>query len=713
MIEKLAVFDFFASGHDLAAGHVLMRIAEPSAPHEKERGYFFAMAEVTGGTREYITKLQAAVDAIESDYYAEKNKGRDIFERILVRANETYAELLPRAGVGLHLAVGAIRPQGLTLAYYGAPLALAFYPTNHGLGLADIVTEKNQGDNLFSDIISGNLNRGDFFLIASPRVESVLPRGELGKILAAKAGRFGAAQIEKSLTGANDDGGFGGFIFSLADEGTPKTGPRPKDTTGSAASLEHLLASTKSTEETLSPPLLGDARSTLKNLLKEPTERIPHPIGGWRGLIANWGHGLGLVFRGIGHGVAIVFVGFGRVLRRLWSLTFGRTPTAGVAVRDWQRSPSRARQVWRMIPLSSKLLLCGAIILAGIFFTSLWYLRQNEAINAALERERNLVEAITNKKDAAEARLIYDDKTQARQLIREADALVLQLASTTPEQQTKVAQLSQALTDIKNRLDGVKVIAPDVWFDLNTATTGAKTTGLVRVGANLLAYGPDDNKLYSINVTTKQLNIVAHETVPGLRTATASTETNTATFLAADNVIAEYSTETGALTARSDAAAPAASPLIAAALYSRRLYTLDPTAGQIYKHSPTQTGYDRGAPWLKKTAIFPDARGLAVDGDVYVLTAAALQKFYTGEPQSFALNVSDPGLKDARVLALTKNNLFILDSGNRRVLVADKNGNVLNTYTNPGWQTPTGMAITDDGKNIFVLENNIIYQFKR
>ena len=104
MIEKLAVFDFFASGRDLAAGHVLMRIAEPSAPHEKERGYFFAMAEITGGTREYITKLQAAVDAIESDYYAEKNKGRDIFERILVRANETYAELLPRAGVGLHLA---------------------------------------------------------------------------------------------------------------------------------------------------------------------------------------------------------------------------------------------------------------------------------------------------------------------------------------------------------------------------------------------------------------------------------------------------------------------------------------------------------------------------------------------------------------------------------------------------------------------------------
>lgn len=713
MIEKLAVFDFFATGRDLSAGHVLMRIAEPSAPHEKERGYFFAMAEITGGTREYITKLQAAVDAIEADYYAEKNKGRDIFERILIRANETYTELLPRAGVGLHLAVGAIRPQGLTLAYYGAPLALAFYPAGNSLGVADIITEKNQSDNLFSDIITGSLNRGDFFLIASPRAEAVLPRTEFAQILAAKSGRFGAAQIEKTLTGANDAGGFGGFIFSLANESAPKTGPKPKETTGSAASLDYLLASTKSTEDTLSPPLLGDAKSTLKNLLREPGERAPHPVGGWRGLFANWFHGFGLVFRGIGHGVAIVFVGIGRGFTKVWSATFGRNPTAGVAVRDWQRSPSRARQVWRMIPLSSKLLLAGAIVLASFFFTSLWYMRKNEAINAAIERERNLIAAITNKKDAAEARLIYDDKVQARQLIREADLLVAELPTSTPAEQAQAAQLAQSLTDIKNRLDGVKIIVPDVWLDLNTVAAGAKTTALVRVGANLLAYGPDDNKLYSINVTTKQLTPVAHDTIPGLRTATVTTENDKALFLAADNAIAEYAADTKAIVARGTAASPATSPLAAAAMYSRRLYTLDPAAGQIYKHNATQSGYDRGTPWLKEAGVFPDARSLAIDGDVYVLTATALRKYYTGDPQSFTLNVSEPGLKDARVLALTKDNLFILDSGNRRVLVADKTGSVINTYTNPGWQTPTGLAISDDGKNIFVLDNNVIYHFKR
>lgn len=84
-----------------------------------------------------------------------------------------------------------------------------------------------------------------------------------------------------------------------------------------------------------------------------------------------------------------------------------------------------------------------------------------------------------------------------------------------------------------------------------------------------------------------------------------------------------------------------------------------------------------------------------------------------GDIQNFSPNVSELGLKDARVLALTKENLFILDSGNRRVLVADKTGNVVNTYSNQSWQTPTGMALTEDGKTIFVLDSGIIYQFKR
>lgn len=712
MIEKLAVFDFFASARDLTSGHVLMRVAEPSAPHEKERGYFFAMAEVTGGTREYITKLQAAIDTIETDYYAEKNKGRDIFERILIRANETYAELLPRAGTGLHLAVGAIRPQGLTLAYYGTPLALAFYPTAHGLGIADIVTEKNHSDSLFSDIITGNLNRGDYFLIASPRIEAILPRAEIAQILAAKSGRFGAAQIEKTLTGANDAGGFGGFVFSLTDESAPKTGPKPKDTTGSAASLDHLLASTKSTEDTLSPPLLGDAKSTLKNLWQEPGERAPHPIGGWRGLLDNWLQGLILIIRSLGHGIAIVFVGIGRGLHHVWSAMFGRPATAA-AVRDWQRTPSRARQVWRMIPLSSKLLLAGAIVLGTIFFASLWYMHRNEEINAAIERERNLIAAITNKKDAAEARLIYDDKNQARQLIHEAELLVGELPTSTPAQLAKAADLTQTLTEVKNKLDGVKVIAPDNWLDLNTVAADVKVTSLTLLKETLIAYGPADSKLYAINAATKQVTPVAHDTIPGLRAATVSDDDGKIIFLAADNSIAEYTADTRAITARGAATSPATSPLMAASIYGRRLYTLDPVAGQIYKHTTTQAGFDRGTPWLKKPATFPEARDIAIDGDVYVLAASTVYKFYTGDPQAFSLNVSEPGLKDARVLTLTKENIIILDSGNRRVLVATKTGNVIATYSNPSWKAPTGMALSEDGKTIFVLDSGTIYQFKR
>ena len=78
MPNILEVQEFFVEGRDLGKAHVLLHIAEPSAPHEKERGYFFALAEVMNGYQEQVQILQELIDRIEAGFYAREEPNKDI-----------------------------------------------------------------------------------------------------------------------------------------------------------------------------------------------------------------------------------------------------------------------------------------------------------------------------------------------------------------------------------------------------------------------------------------------------------------------------------------------------------------------------------------------------------------------------------------------------------------------------------------------------------
>ncbi len=79
MDHLLEINEFFVEGKDHKKSHVLLHIAEPVSRREKERGYFFVVAEINDGYEEQIEYLQQIIDDIEHDYYDESSDDTQTF----------------------------------------------------------------------------------------------------------------------------------------------------------------------------------------------------------------------------------------------------------------------------------------------------------------------------------------------------------------------------------------------------------------------------------------------------------------------------------------------------------------------------------------------------------------------------------------------------------------------------------------------------------
>ncbi len=150
-------------------------------------------------------------------------------------------------------------------------------------------------------------------------------------------------------------------------------------------------------------------------------------------------------------------------------------------------------------------------------------------------------------------------------------------------------------------------------------------------------------------------------------------------------------------------------------VYNRRLYTLSPNTNQIYKHSQTQTGYDKGTSWIKTQGVnIESGVSLAIDGDVFVLGQdGSLTKFAAGNKQDFAITGLEPAL-DSPTKIWTYNDveeLYILEPTHKRVVILNKDGSLKEQYTADAWQAPSDMVVDSENGIVYVLDNGIVYSF--
>ncbi|PIT86469.1 MAG: hypothetical protein COU33_02990, partial [Candidatus Magasanikbacteria bacterium CG10_big_fil_rev_8_21_14_0_10_43_6] len=365
MDHILELQEFFVEGKDHKKSHVLLHIAEPVSATEKERGFFFVVAEINNGYAEQIEALQQIIDDIESAYYDEVKDETPSLEEILQDINRRAHHVLKYEDTEISCVVGVIRDQTISLAYHGKPHALLFYPSKDTFASVLIIEEEaNTTSQLFSELIEGNINPGDYVMVTSPHLLRFFSADRMRKLLGTRRVEETASHIQKVLHDLRNEYSFGGLIIHVTDKNDkPKTGKAPKSADkGSAESLEHLMASAKSTEDTLSPPLFAPISAKLKQFLakkkssaaRNTTSKRTHkhynvetnhrrkPEGQDESLFGKFLIGLGHVLVFIGTALTFIFKKifgtFGYVFGALFALITNRNNGRAKTLQSWRNS---------------------------------------------------------------------------------------------------------------------------------------------------------------------------------------------------------------------------------------------------------------------------------------------------------------------------------------------------------------------------------------
>ncbi|MFH1181152.1 MAG: hypothetical protein V1705_01945 [bacterium] len=150
--------------------------------------------------------------------------------------------------------------------------------------------------------------------------------------------------------------------------------------------------------------------------------------------------------------------------------------------------------------------------------------------------------------------------------------------------------------------------------------------------------------------------------------------------------------------------------------FESNLYVLDKSRGEILKY-PSLDEFKWGLPqiWLKaKTEKPKSSKSLAIDGNVWILNNNELLRYYFGENQeNISLSIFPPPKNFSKVLSpITLPYFYLLEPEQSRVVVLSKDGGVVKQFQSKKFDLLLDFYVSDDGKIIYLLNGQKIYQIK-
>ena len=143
------------------------------------------------------------------------------------------------------------------------------------------------------------------------------------------------------------------------------------------------------------------------------------------------------------------------------------------------------------------------------------------------------------------------------------------------------------------------------------------------------------------------------------------------------------------------------------ATFDGNLYVLDPTGGRVHRYLPAAVGFDSEPETVVAAdSDLEDALAIIVDGDIYVFGRdGAVLRFRNGEDLGFDLaGIDRPAQTPTSVALLAAHDeLLIADSGNKRVVVASKDGVFLRQLVSNDFTDLRAIGVDPAGGQLYTV----------
>jgi len=250
-----------------------------------------------------------------------------------------------------------------------------------------------------------------------------------------------------------------------------------------------------------------------------------------------------------------------------------------------------------------------------------------------------------------------------------------------------------------------------------TTWNGSEDYKLFLTNKKIFAYNSKSGQLYSYSLLTKESGTKTPSTnVNGFRTATTPEEDDYSILIDSSNNVLTYDPKTESYKQSEMSYPNSNNDITSAFIYSRRLYVVDATNNQIYRHDPTSNGFGKGTSWISDNSgiDLKNNTALAIDGDVYTMNSnGKIYKFAAGKLQDYTLSNIDPKLDsvDDMWTYYEMTYLYILDGKNKRLIIIDKDtGKLKKQLTSTNFINPTGMVIDEISGIAYIYDSGKLYE---
>jgi hypothetical protein len=335
---------------------------------------------------------------------------------------------------------------------------------------------------------------------------------------------------------------------------------------------------------------------------------------------------------------------------------------------------------------------CLVLILANVAVVSH---RSNNRKHGELVAQT--IDAANHSIAEAETRAIINNDDEAVRLLQEAAKQLDQLKELDPQQYVPLQQRYQQVSDRINRVTTVS--GPDVIGEIKS-----NPTFLARAGGTYIMSGPDVktlgsfaqyyNQEFLLNSPDGEVTGLSH--VPSLGNLVLTAKT-----LYVINGPAKLLTPLQGFPNGSMFGLKFVSP--------NRIYAADRTNNQIFRLQVNNNKLSSPVSLLKTPADLSSLKDFGMDADIYLLYSDRLLKFVNGKQQAYSLDELTTPMAGATKL-FVGNNLYILEPGQKRLLIFSKAGKLLNQVYFPNSPELTDFYVDETARHIDLINGNSLIE---
>lgn len=258
-----------------------------------------------------------------------------------------------------------------------------------------------------------------------------------------------------------------------------------------------------------------------------------------------------------------------------------------------------------------------------------------------------------------------------------------------------------------------------VFLDLDLVKKNFRAQKLSLSGSKILLLDPDVKTLVEVDLTKKSNQILAGSEQLG-EALSASINGSLAFVFSKDKGILRVDTANSKVSsvAKADTEWGSIADIYG---FGGNIYALDSGKNMIWKYLPAAAGYSDKREYLTKgtTVDLASVVRMQIESSVYVLKdGGEISRFTKGDKDNFSYSGlpastqgGPSGVKDPKSIFVSSDtdNLYVLDSGNSRLLILTKTGSYKGQITGGKFATASDLAVDEVGKKVYLLEGSKIY----